>query len=421
MIEAASIPVIEGDMDALIVHATQVDGTGAALIDTGARVHAGWQELGAVYHAPEAGQLLAATLPVLQVTASTGEDVRAAAAALIRYAGDVRDVQARLDALRGRAVQFQADMRVVGDPSVDPAYVQENASLVAGVNAAMADFDDAQRRCANTINALSGSGPVYRPVDDNGVVDRGEYGYTRSQLDAATAEPGGVPWDRPVAEAAPPHEDALIDPVAAGHTALDVLGLVPIAGEVADGLNALWYSAEGDYLDAGLSAAAMVPVVGWVSTGGKLGVKGFTVARSAAAAKAWVKDQPAVVPPHAQKLPFMPNVKFPAGEKYTWTDPPTQKKVTYYAHGPDPDRLPTENAGRGPIYRIQIGRHWVGTNGARYTPNSVNPESPAFDPAAVNDSHIPYPKDQPAPHESHQRVFVPNPAGLVPTDDGEGS
>ena len=421
MIEAASIPVIEGDMDALIVHATQVDGTGAALIDTGARVHAGWQELGAVYHAPEAGQLLAATLPVLQVTASTGEDVRAAAAALIRYAGDVRDVQARLDALRGRAVQFQADMRVVGDPSVDPAYVQENASLVAGVNAAMADFDDAQRRCANTINALSGSGPVYRPVDDNGVVDRGEYGYTRSQLDAATAEPGGVPWDRPVAEAAPPHEDAPLDLAAFGHTALDVLGLVPIAGEVADGLNALWYSAEGDYLDAALSTGAMVPVIGWVSTGGKLGVKGWKFIETDDAAKAWIKDRPAVVPLHAEELPFDPKPKFPTGEKYRWTDPTSGKKVRYHAHGADPDRLPTENAGKGPIYRIRIGNHWIGTNGDRYTVNSHDPKSPAFDPAAVNDSHIPYPQDQPAPHENHQRVFVPNPAGVLRPDEGDGS
>lgn len=43
------------------------------------------------------------------------------------------------------------------------------------------------------------------------------------------------------------------------HGGLDVLGLVPGFGEVADGVNALIYLAEGDYLNAGLSAAAMIP------------------------------------------------------------------------------------------------------------------------------------------------------------------
>ena len=53
-------------------------------------------------------------------------------------------------------------------------------------------------------------------------------------------------------------------------TGLDVVGLVPVFGEIADGLNALIYLARGDLLNAGLSAAAMVPVVGWGATGGKV-------------------------------------------------------------------------------------------------------------------------------------------------------
>jgi hypothetical protein len=53
------------------------------------------------------------------------------------------------------------------------------------------------------------------------------------------------------------------------HGALDVVGLVPGAGEVADGLNGLWYLGEGDYLSAGLSFAGMVPFLGWGATAGK--------------------------------------------------------------------------------------------------------------------------------------------------------
>jgi hypothetical protein len=42
-----------------------------------------------------------------------------------------------------------------------------------------------------------------------------------------------------------------------GHAALDVLGLAPAFGEAADGINGLWYLAEGNHVDAGLSFASM--------------------------------------------------------------------------------------------------------------------------------------------------------------------
>jgi len=56
-------------------------------------------------------------------------------------------------------------------------------------------------------------------------------------------------------------------------TGLDIAGLVPVYGEIFDGINAGIYSARGDYLNAGLSGAAMIPVAGWAATGGKVGRK----------------------------------------------------------------------------------------------------------------------------------------------------
>jgi len=50
------------------------------------------------------------------------------------------------------------------------------------------------------------------------------------------------------------------------HTALDVVGLVPGLGEVADGVNAVIYLAEGNKVDAALSVAAMVPLAGTAAT-----------------------------------------------------------------------------------------------------------------------------------------------------------
>ena len=57
------------------------------------------------------------------------------------------------------------------------------------------------------------------------------------------------------------------------HTFLDVAGMVPVIGEFADGANALIYLAEGDYVNAGISAAALIPVGGQAFTGTRLGAK----------------------------------------------------------------------------------------------------------------------------------------------------
>jgi hypothetical protein len=79
----------------------------------------------------------------------------------------------------------------------------------------------------------------------------------------------------------------------------------------------------------------------------------------------------------------------------------------------------TENAGQGPVYRQRVGNHYLDAHGNRHTSNSVNPDSPAYDPKAANNTHIPYPKDQPPPDQHSIRVAAPNPAGLAGSDGDE--
>lgn len=55
------------------------------------------------------------------------------------------------------------------------------------------------------------------------------------------------------------------------HGALDVAGLVPGVGEIADLANAAIYATEGDYVNAGISAAAAVPFAGWGAAAVKAG------------------------------------------------------------------------------------------------------------------------------------------------------
>lgn len=63
-----------------------------------------------------------------------------------------------------------------------------------------------------------------------------------------------------------------------GHTALDVAGMVPVIGEAADLANAGWYLAEGDKVNAALSAAGAIPFAGNAATAAKWGRKAVNAA-----------------------------------------------------------------------------------------------------------------------------------------------
>ena len=67
---------------------------------------------------------------------------------------------------------------------------------------------------------------------------------------------------------------------------VDIIGLIPGVNIIADGANALIYTARGDYTNAALSAAAMVPFAGWGAKGAKFFLK---------AEKAVVKAEKTVV------------------------------------------------------------------------------------------------------------------------------
>ena len=63
---------------------------------------------------------------------------------------------------------------------------------------------------------------------------------------------------------------AVLEPT---HFTLDILGMAPVFGEVADGINGSIYALEGRYAEAALSYAATIPFVGWFSIGGKWAYK----------------------------------------------------------------------------------------------------------------------------------------------------
>lgn len=289
-------------MDALAWHANGLRTAGQDFAETGAQVHSTWQGLAPVYEAPEAGQLFSVTTPVSQVSDRLGGDVEEVAGALSRYAEEARSIQQRLEQLRAQAQQLvteindyeaqghtetqyvpsgtpHAPIAATQVPSTDwhddEDLVERNNQLNSQVAAAVADWMAAQRRCANHITSLYG-GTHYTADNADGHQTAGEFGYSKDQLAAAAAQ-GKLPWGGNE-EATPDMGDMFAD---FGHGVLDVAGLVPVIGEPADGINASWYAAEGDYVNAGLSAAGMIPFVGWGATGSKLVGKGVKAAKGA--------------------------------------------------------------------------------------------------------------------------------------------
>ncbi|MBQ6642930.1 MAG: hypothetical protein IJH84_18095, partial [Saccharopolyspora sp.] len=292
MINPGGIPQIPGNMDTLAAHANGLRAAGTGFADTGADVHATWQGLAPAYLAPESEQLLQATRPVTETAGNIGRDVEAVAGALQRYADEVRPIQQHLRDLKAQAEQLVADIHAYENqkPSTsemaasaktgivpdkdwtdDSDLTDRDAQLMTAVNQAIADWMAAQRRCANAITGLYG-GQHYSPTNTDGHQTAGEYGYSTDQLSAAAGSDHGLPWGRA--------EDTSNPLADLGHTALDLGGLVPGIGELADGANAAWYAAEGDHLNAGLSAAAMIPIGGWGATGSKLTGKGFKAAKT---------------------------------------------------------------------------------------------------------------------------------------------
>ncbi|WIM97628.1 DNRLRE domain-containing protein [Actinoplanes oblitus] len=111
-----------------------------------------------------------------------------------------------------------------------------------------------------------------------------------------------------------------------GHAALDVVGMVPVVGEVADVANGIWYLAEGHYVDAAFSLTSAIPLAGNVATAAKWGKRGVeaadklndarkaeNVVEGAADARKAVDDVPVKAPdtPATPKAPDTPKVDKP--------------------------------------------------------------------------------------------------------------
>jgi len=75
---------------------------------------------------------------------------------------------------------------------------------------------------------------------------------------------------------------------AAVQLGLDVIGLIPVFGEVADLANATIYGISGDGVNATLSVVSAIPIAGWFSTGVKWAKKTITLANGKKTTLKWI-------------------------------------------------------------------------------------------------------------------------------------
>jgi hypothetical protein len=73
------------------------------------------------------------------------------------------------------------------------------------------------------------------------------------------------------------------------HLGLDLAGLIPVIGEIADLTNGVIYTIEGNGVDAALSYASAIPVAGWFSASVKFAKKGIALADGTKTTFKWIK------------------------------------------------------------------------------------------------------------------------------------
>lgn len=321
-----------GDPGAVEAGATQLTSMAEQFTSAGEGIRAAGGALGSAWTGG-AAQAAVGQIAEIGSKASIGADVsRLVGQALTTYGTALRTAQemfAREEMVRqGEAELAAASTQVATLAAAPPmAGQQQDAAMDAAnlaVNAADAKIAEGralmeqarqQELQANEAAASQVTGAQAQLASMTAPVP-GAAGGVPGALAGAPGTPLGAPPAFAAAPAAPPEEESGFPWNNLGHTVLDVAGLVPVVGEVADGANAAWYTAEGDYLNAGLSAAAMIPFVGWGVTGIKAGLKtadaleaGAKLVPEAAAA---VRTAP--TPASGLRIDMAPPAKTPPGE-----------------------------------------------------------------------------------------------------------
>jgi hypothetical protein len=195
-IDPSQIPVPRVDADELEGLGRNIKTAGSSIAQSGGDIVSAWGGLSGIYEAPESETLFAAVDPV----GTKGDDIDSAATAtgdaLITFAERVRELKPRLNGLRADAVELRTRINADEDWRKDEDLHEEHETLLSDVNAAVAEYQEAERECANAITALYG-GPTFLAVDELGGRAPGadEIPYGFEEVPEGAAMPWGTSQD----------------------------------------------------------------------------------------------------------------------------------------------------------------------------------------------------------------------------------
>ncbi|QDL73808.1 hypothetical protein DNK48_35690 [Streptomyces malaysiensis subsp. malaysiensis] len=197
MIDPASIPEFTGDLEQLDKDVSGLRGDAITIRDGGMHAHSRFQMLEGFYKAPEAGQLFASTWSAAVRADAFAGDLEKVADALDTFAYEIRPLVKRLKQLKADAFAFVDSVEGDDDWTEDEGKVDRHQQLWDGVNAAVAAFQEAERKASTTISGLVG-GPKFLADDGSHTRNRKKvmYGYDLDSLEQAKE----LPWGSPVSQ-----------------------------------------------------------------------------------------------------------------------------------------------------------------------------------------------------------------------------
>ncbi|MFJ8063957.1 T7SS effector LXG polymorphic toxin [Psychrobacillus sp. NPDC096426] len=177
---------------------------------------------------------------------------------------DITFVQSQWDVLTLRShIRTELFPKVYLNPGV--LWVEKQEQLI-GTMITAATFQSLEGKKVNTVEEHVEENVKYHQYE-NGLLIK-EYIVGQTVFYEVVSK---VEYKQEIVQTEIPKENVGLDIF---QTVLDVAGLIPGVGEIADGLNGVIYSFRGDKTNAALSFGAMIPFVGWASTGGKFAKKG---------------------------------------------------------------------------------------------------------------------------------------------------
>ncbi|WP_232831898.1 DNA/RNA non-specific endonuclease [Nocardiopsis sp. FIRDI 009] len=195
-----SFPVPTPSPDHIETLASRLRTRGGAISDTGHDINTSWGDLTGCYHAPEAEELYSVLRPVATDGDTVSDGLDTAASALEDFAEELREIKSDWAALRAEAVAFRDRIDAKGDEwreaegikgffgigqSPD---VEENQGYVDRGTALIERYAEAERDCANRINADVPGRTRFAAVPENGELgsDVFYHGYEQDLSELAT-------------------------------------------------------------------------------------------------------------------------------------------------------------------------------------------------------------------------------------------